>query len=180
MKELLELFTVFTRIGGFTFGGGYAMLPIIQEEVVEKRGWATEGEIIDYYAIGQSTPGIIAVNTATFVGYKRKGILGAIVATLGMVFPSVVIISIIANFFRQFQDNEIVRHAFGGIRVAVVALIINAISKMWGSSVKDYIGAILFTASFFVTVFFKISPMIIIVVSAVIGILIGMKRIDEI
>lgn len=178
MKELWELFIVFARIGGFTFGGGYAMLPIIQEEIVEKRGWATEEEIIDYYAIGQSTPGIIAVNTATFVGYKRRGIIGGIVATLGMVFPSVVIISIIANFFRQFQNYKAVQHAFGGIRVAVVALIINAISKMWGASIKDNIGILIFLASFIVMIAFKISPIIVIVASAIIGILIGRKEVD--
>ena len=96
MKELLELFGVFFRIGAFTFGGGYAMLPIIQREVVEKRGWASDEEVIDYYAIGQSTPGIIAVNTATFIGFKNKGIMGAIFATLGMISPSLVIITIIA------------------------------------------------------------------------------------
>lgn len=178
MRELWELFIVFARIGGFTFGGGYAMLPIIQEEVVEKRGWATEEEVIDYYAIGQSTPGIIAVNTATFIGYKQRGIIGGIAATLGMVFPSVVIITVIANFFRQFQDYQVVQHAFGGIRVAVVALILNAISKMWSASVKDNIGVLIFAASFITMIFFEISPIIVIVASATIGILVSKKRVD--
>lgn len=178
MRELWELFIVFARIGGFTFGGGYAMLPIIQEEVVEKRGWATEEEVIDYYAIGQSTPGIIAVNTATFIGYKQRGIIGGIAATLGMVFPSVVIITVIANFFRQFQDYQVVQHAFGGIRVAVVALILNAISKMWSASVKDNIGILIFAASFITMIFFEISPIIVIVASATIGILVSKKRVD--
>ena len=97
MKELWELFIVFAKIGGFTFGGGYAMLPILQREVVENRNWATSEELMDYYAIGQCTPGIIAVNTATFIGYKRKGIIGGIVATIGCVFPSLVIIMIIIS-----------------------------------------------------------------------------------
>lgn len=176
MRELWELFTVFARIGGFTFGGGYAMLPIIQEEVVEKRSWATEEEVIDYYAIGQSTPGIIAVNTATFIGYKRRGIIGGIVATLGMVFPSVVIITIIANFFRHFQDYKMVQHAFGGIRVAVVALILNAISKMWSASVKDKLGILIFAVTLIIMVFFQISPIIIIIASATVGILINKKK----
>lgn len=99
MKELWELFIVFAKIGGFTFGGGYAMLPILQREVVENRNWATSEELMDYYAIGQCTPGIIAVNTATFIGYKRKGIIGGIVATIGCVFPSLVIIMILKAMF---------------------------------------------------------------------------------
>ncbi len=176
MRELLELFIVFARIGGFTFGGGYAMLPIIQEEVVEKRGWATEEEVIDYYAIGQCTPGIIAVNTATFIGYKLRGIVGAIFATLGMVFPSVVIITIIATFFTHFQDYKVVQHAFGGIRVAVVALILNAIVKMWDKSVKDYIGVLIFVISFVIVAFMHISPIVVIVASAIAGIIIQGRR----
>ncbi len=178
MRELWELFIVFARIGGFTFGGGYAMLPIIQEEVVEKRGWATEEEVIDYYAIGQCTPGIIAVNTATFIGYKLKGIIGAIFATLGMVFPSVVIITLIAAFFRQFQDYAIVQHAFGGIRVAVVALILNAIVKMWNNSVKDIVGIVIFIAAFIVVAFMELSPIVVIVASATAGIIIQSRRMD--
>lgn len=178
MRELWELFIVFARIGGFTFGGGYAMLPIIQEEVVEKRGWATEEEVIDYYAIGQCTPGIIAVNTATFIGYKLKGIIGAIFATLGMVFPSVVIITLIAAFFRQFQDYAIVQHAFGGIRIAVVALILNAIVKMWNNSVKDIVGIVIFIAAFIVVAFMELSPIVVIVASATAGIIIQSRRMD--
>ena len=102
MKELIELFFVFAKIGLFTFGGGYAMLPMLQKEIVEKHKWAREDEIMDYFAIGQVTPGIIAVNTSTFVGYKTKGIIGGIVATAGMVFPSLIIITVIAVFFEKF------------------------------------------------------------------------------
>ena len=111
-NEYLDLFLTFARIGGLTFGGGYAMLPILQREVVEKRGWATENELSDYYAIGQCTPGIIAVNVATFIGNKRKGVLGGIIATFGVVFPSLVIITLIAAFLQNFADLEIVKHAF--------------------------------------------------------------------
>ena len=177
MKELWQLFNVFFRIGGFTFGGGYAMLPMMQKEIVEKRNWATDEEILDYYAIGQSTPGIIAVNTATFIGYKRKGIIGAVAATAGMVFPSLVIITLIAAFFRNFQDYSVVKHAFSGIRVAVVVLIFNAIMRMWKNSVKDWLGIILFCMAFAVAAFTDISPIIVIVVSAVLGIIINVKRI---
>mgnify|MGYP000998070893 CR=1 FL=1 len=178
MQELWELFIIFCRIGGFTFGGGYAMLPIIQREIVEKRKWATDQEILDYYAIGQSTPGIIAVNTATFIGYKRKGIIGAIVATAGMVFPSLVIITLIAAYFTQFQDYQIVKHAFAGIRVAVVVLILNAVIKMWKNSVKDWTGIVIFCAAFALTAFTGISSIIIIIISAVAGIFINIRRVE--
>lgn len=121
MKELWELFIVFAKIGGFTFGGGYAMLPILQREVVENRNWATSEELMDYYAIGQCTPGIIAVNTSTFIGYKRKGIIGGIVATIGCVFPSLVIIMIIAAFINSFTHIVWVQHALAGIRSVCVS-----------------------------------------------------------
>ena len=170
IKELFELFLIFCRIGGFTFGGGYAMLPIIQKEIVEKRNWATDEEVIDYYAIGQCTPGIIAINTATFIGYNRKGIAGAISATTGMVFPSIIIITAIAKFFQHFQDYEIVQSAFGGIRVVVVALIVNTVINMYKKSVKDYTGTIIFLLAFIAIGFMKISPILIIILSALIGI----------
>ena len=119
MNKLLDLFLTFARIGGLTFGGGYAMLPMLQKEVVEKRGWASEEELMDYYAIGQCTPGIIAVNTATFVGQKTAGIAGGIIATLGVVFPSLIIITIIAAFIQNFSDlaivqNDVMDYAYNG------------------------------------------------------------------
>lgn len=176
VRQLLELFIVFAKIGSFTFGGGYAMLPIIQEEIVDKRGWASEEEVIDYYAIGQCTPGIISVNTATFIGYKLRGIAGALFATLGIISPSIVIITTIATFFTHFQDYKVVQHAFGGIRVAVVALILNAIAQMWGKSVKDYVGVIIFIVAFVTVAFMNVSPIIIIVISAIAGIVIQDRR----
>ena len=117
MNIYLDLFCTFARIGAFTFGGGYAMLPLIQREVVEKKHWASEDEVMDYYAVGQCTPGVIAVNTATFIGYYQKGILGGICATLGVVTPSVIIILIIANLLTAFSSYPIVQHALGGIRI---------------------------------------------------------------
>lgn len=171
MKELWELFAIFFKMGSFTFGGGYAMLPIIQEEIVNKRNWATDEEILDYYAIGQSTPGIIAVNTATFIGYNQKGIIGGIVATLGIVSPSIILITIIATFFTNFQDYVLVQHAFGGIRVVVAALIFNTVLKMYKDSVKDWVGILLFIASFLLLAFLDITPIIVIITSAIIGII---------
>lgn len=171
MKELFNLFWVFAKIGSITFGGGYAMLPIIQREIVEKKKWATESEVMDYYAVGQCTPGVIAVNTATFIGYKLKGIIGGIIATLGVVFPSLVIIMIIAAFLSNFADLVIVQYAFGGIRVAVVALIISSIIKLWKSSVKTYIGFIIAIAAFILGAFLQVSPIYVVIGAAILGLL---------
>ena len=130
-RLLGELFLTFAKIGVMTFGGGYAMLPILQREVVENKGWATEEELADYFAIGQCTPGIIAVNTATFIGQKLCGAPGGITATLGVVFPSLVIITVIAAALRNFAEIPAVRHAFAGVRVCVCVLILNAVVKLW-------------------------------------------------
>lgn len=171
MKELMNLFWTFCRIGGLTFGGGYAMLPMLQKEVVETHKWATEQELLDYYAVGQATPGIIAVNTATFIGYKEKGILGAIFATSGVVFPALIIIMSIAGFIDSFSDLNIVQHAFSGIRVAVGVLILNALVNLVKGSVKDILGIILFVATFIISIVFNISVVYIVVASALIGII---------
>ena len=149
MNLYLDLFLTFAQIGVCTFGGGLAMLPILQREVVGKKGWCTDEELADYYAIGQCTPGIIAVNTATFVGHKQKGNLGGIVATLGVVFPSVVIIVLIAAFLRNFAHISAVAHAFNGVRAAVVALIASSVLKLGKSTlvspsaVAVYVGVLL-------------------------------------
>ncbi len=172
MKELATLFLLFARIGGLTFGGGYAMLPILQRELVDNRQWVTEEELADYYAIGQCTPGIIAVNTATFIGAKRKGIIGGIVATLGVVFPSMVIISIIAAFLQGFSDYPVVIHAFAGIRVCVCVLILNAVIKLWKKAVIDKWTLVIFLIVALGSVFTNLSPVIYVVAAAVAGILI--------
>ena len=173
MKILIDLFITFTKMGAVTFGGGYAMLPLIQRTIVENKAWATEEEILDYYAIGQCTPGIIAVNTATFVGYKQGGILGGIFATAGMVFPSLVIISLIAAFLENFADNPYVIHAFNGIRVCVGVLILNAVIKLWKGAVKDKIGIVVALAVFLLSAFTKISPVILVVLAGLTGLAIG-------
>lgn len=171
MKEMADLFLTFARIGGLTFGGGYAMLPMLQKEVVENRGWATEEELADYYAIGQCTPGIIAINTATFVGYRKFGVAGGIVATMGVVFPSLVIITIIAAFISNFADLPVVRHAFAGIRVCVCVLILNAVLKLRKNSVVDKPTSILFFAVFLLSVFTPLSPVVFVVLAGLAGIL---------
>ncbi len=171
MKELIRLFTTFFRIGLFTFGGGYAMLPLIQREVVEKNKWATEDEVMDYYAVGQCTPGVIAVNVGTFIGYKRKGIVGGIAATLGVVCPSVIIISIIAACLTHFSDNVYVQHALAGIRIAVCALVSVSIFKLFKKGIVDAVTAVIAVCVFVIMRLISISPVISVVVSALVGIL---------
>lgn len=170
MKILGELFLTFMQVGGLTFGGGYAMLPILQREVVEKRGWATDEELTDYFAVGQCTPGIIAVNTATFVGQKQAGVLGGIVATLGIVAPSLVIISILAGFINTFAELAVVKNAFAGIRVCVCVLIFNAVCKLWKGSVKSKLALAIFAVVTLGSLFFDLSPVLFVVVAAVLGI----------
>ncbi len=170
MKELIDLFLTFARIGGLTFGGGYAMLPMLQREVVERRGWATEEELMDYYAIGQCTPGVIAVNTATFIGSKQRGIPGGIAATLGVVFPSLVIISVIAAFISNFSDLAVVKDAFAGIRVCVFVLILNAVVKLGKASVKDALTLCICLAVLVASVLLDLSPIVFVLCAGVAGI----------
>lgn len=148
MNLCLDLFLTFARIGVCTFGGGYAMLPILQREVVDKKGWCTVEDLADYYAIGQCTPGVIAVNTATFVGTKLKGNLGGVFATLGVAFPSTVIILAIASFLNTFASFPLVQHAFAGVRACVCALILSSVLKLWKKTVVDKATLALFTVIF--------------------------------
>lgn len=173
MPLLLDLFCAFFRIGLFTFGGGYAMLPLLQREIVEKKKWATEEEMLDYFAVGQCTPGIIAVNTATFVGFKEKKLSGAIFATLGIVSPSLVIITVIAALLSNFAHIAAVQNAFAGIRVAVCVLILNSIVKLWKKSVVDKLTFAVFLTVFIGSVLLShVSPVVFIVAAAVLGIVV--------
>lgn len=171
MKELWDLFWTFAKMGAVTFGGGYAMLPILQREIVEKREWATEEEVMDYYAVGQCTPGIIAVNVATFIGQKLRGISGGIVATLGIVFPSLVIITLLAGLIQNFADIPVVINAFAGIQVCVCVLIFNAVRKLLKKAIVDKATAVIFVVVLLGGVFLEISPVWFVVLAAVAGIL---------
>ncbi len=168
-NSLLELFLVFAKIGGTTFGGGYAMLPILQLEIVEKRHWATEEELMDYYAIGQCTPGIIAVNTATFIGYRKFGLAGGIIATCGVVAPSLVIITLIAMFLTNFAEIPAVKYAFDGIRAAVCVLIFNAVIKLGKKSLKDSLCIIIFLVILALSLFAPVSPVWLVVAAGAAG-----------
>jgi len=171
LKQLWELFWVFAKMGAITFGGGYAMLPILQREVVEKRRWATEEEVMDYYAVGQCTPGIIAVNTATFIGQKVGGVSGGILATLGVVFPSLVIISLLAGLIQNFAHIPVVINAFAGIQVCVCVLIFNAVRKLLKKAVVDKATAVIFVVVLLGSVFLDLSPVWFVVLAAFAGIL---------
>ena len=143
---LADLFLTFFRIGLMMFGGGYAMLPILQREVVEKKGWSTEDQLADYYAVGQCTPGIIAVNTATFVGSSTAGVSGAVLATLGVVTGPLIVILIIASFLSGYMDLPVIAHAFSGVRACVTALILSSVIKLFTGSVKDWPSRIIYLA----------------------------------
>lgn len=169
--SLLDLFIAFAKVGVMTFGGGYAMIPILERELIEKRSWATNEELMDYYAVGQCTPGVIAVNTATFIGNKLAGIVGGIVATLGVIFPSVVIITVIAGVLTNFADIPAVKSAFSGIRVCVCVLIFNSVLKLYKSAVIDKAALVIFCVVLVCSFFLKLSPVILVVASASAGIL---------
>lgn len=176
MKKLIDLFFTFAKIGVCTFGGGLTMLPMLKYELVEKRGWTDEDKLLDYYAIGQCTPGIIAVNTATFVGYDRAGVLGGIIATLGVVFPSIVIILLIAALLTNFMDNIYVGYALAGIRVAVCALLVNTCITLAKKSIVDIYGVIVYLLVIALSFAFSVPSILIVIFSAVIGAIYALKR----
>lgn len=169
LKQFLELYFVFAKIGTFTIGGGLAMMPMIQKELIEKRHWITDDELLDYYAVGQSTPGIVAVNVSTFVGYKQLGILGGIIATFGMVTPSLVIIMLLANFINSIDDYPIVQKALKGINVAVTALLTSVVVNFSKKTIKNIFNAICMIISFVVVFFLKIQSFYIILAALLIG-----------
>ena len=170
MKTLLELVLAVAKVGVMTFGGGYAMIPMLEREIVDNKGWVSSEEIMDYYAVGQCTPGVIAVNTATFVGYRVAGNLGGVVATLGVIFPSLVIITLIAGILTNFADIPAVKSAFAGIRVCVCVLIFNAVVKLWKNAVPDKAALVLCLGVLLLSVFLDLSPVIFVIVCAAAGI----------
>ena len=172
MRKLLSLYALFFKLGCINFGGGYALLPLLQKELVDKRGWATEEELTDYYAIGQCTPGAIAVNVSTFIGYKIKGVLGGIVATIGFVSPAFLIIVLLAAVINQFADNEYVKHAFAGIRVAVFVLVLSAIIKLAKKSIVDVITGVIATSVALLAIFTDIPLFIYVIIAGILGLFI--------
>lgn len=171
MKELLDLYFTFFRIGGLTFGGGLTMLPMLKYELAEKKQWVAEDELLDYYAIGQCTPGIIAVNVSTFVGYKRKGIPGAVASTLGMISPSLIIVSILALFLDQFMNNQTMAHAIAGVKAVVCALMTNTVITL---AKKSFINALcvgIGILAFIGAVFTPIPTISIVIAAGILGVI---------
>ena len=171
MKEIWELYITFFKIGGLTFGGGLAMLPMFKFELVEKKKWITEEELLDYYAIGQCTPGIIAVNTATFVGNERRGIIGGIIATLGMITPSIVIVSMIAIFLSEYMDHPVLNHALMGIRAVVCALMLHTIITLTKKAVVNIASAIIMICSCILVYFVDFPTIGIVILAGIVGVI---------
>jgi len=171
VSDIFSLFVTFFKVGLFTFGGGYAMLPIIEHEIVNKKGWITSEELLQYFSLSQCTPGVIAVNTATFVGTKKHGFLGAVATTLGVVTPSIIIISIFASVLKRLDDLPAIAHAFAGIRPAVAALIVVSCIKIFKSSVKSPSQILVCILSFVLVAVFKLSPIIVVIIASVYGLL---------
>lgn len=171
IKKSGELYISFFKVGGLTFGGGLAMLPMLQREIVDDRKWCTEEEILDMYAIGQCTPGIIAVNTATYVGYKQAGFFGGMAATLGVISPSILIITLIASILKNFIHLPVVVHALAGIRIVVCALMLNTVLTMAKKGIIDKFGAVLFVIAFVLACFTPIPTAAIVIVSGIAGVL---------
>ena len=173
---LWQLFLSFARIGVMTFGGGYAMIPMLEREVVDKHGWATSEELMDYYAVGQCTPGVIAINTATFIGRKQGGVLGGIVASLGMVFPSLVIICVIAGILTNFAELPAVKSAFAAIRVCVCVLIFNSVVKLLKSAVVDVPTGVIFALVTLIACLTGLSPVLFVLCAALLGVLLNVIK----
>ncbi len=184
MKELLELYWTFVKIGCVTFGGGYAMLPILERELADKRGWTTLDDLQDYFAIGQCTPGIIALNVSTFIGQKRKGVAGAVAAALGFLTCPIALIIVIAAFLRNYASEPLVQHAFAGIRVCVCVLILQAILRLWKSSVVDPFTLVLYAvilalsaiSSFTALLPFKIPAAVLVILAGVAGLVASLLK----
>lgn len=171
---LAKLFWSFFKIGLFTFGGGYAMIPLLQAELVERKKWLNDSEIMDYYSIGQCTPGVIAVNVSTFTGYKLGGFWGAVAATSGIVSPSLIIITILAKVINLFFDNQYMMHAFTGIRIAVIALMADVVVSMWRKNITDWRQLMIFILVLGMMIFAAVSPIWIVIATGTLGL--ALKR----
>ena len=181
-KKLLKLFLTFLKIGAFTFGGGYAMIPVFQKEAVEKNGWVTDDDILEIIAIAESTPGPIAINSATFIGYRTCGVLGSAVATFGVVLPSFLIILLISFVLQQFQEIPVVQYAFNGIRAGVLALLFKALWSMYQKAPKGWAAYVVMAGAFVLTAFLKVNVLYVIVGCAVFGLvtsLLAKRRLEK-
>lgn len=173
--SLWKIYWIFAQMGAVCFGGGYAMLSLVQRVIVEEHGWATEEELMDYYAIGQCTPGVIAVNVSTFIGHKLRGIPGAIVASLGFISPSILIITVIAAFLESFASNAVVAHALAGIRVCVCVLILNAVLSLGKKAIKNKLSWVIFGVSTLIAAFTDVPTVAIVLGAGLVGYILYLK-----
>jgi chromate transporter len=169
VKSYLDLLWIFIKMGCLTFGGGYAMMPVLERELIRKRGWTTMDEVMDYYTIAQVTPGIIAVNVSTFIGYKRKGVLGGIIATVGFVLPGVILMIAAAFCLQRFADYPAVRHGFAGVRVAVGALILDTVLKLIKGVFKDFKALVICILAFALSALLSASPVLLVIAGGIAG-----------
>lgn len=172
MKLNLELYLTFFRIGLFTFGGGYAMIPLIEREMVDRKKWVKESDIVDVFALSQTMPGAIAINSATLIGYRMGGMKASLAAMLGVITPSIVILTLIALFFNQYLDQPIIKAAFIGIRSGIVALVIKAGIRIAKSAVKDRLTLVICVVAVISIVIFDVNAIFLIIGGASIGMLI--------
>lgn len=179
LKTLLELYYRFAKIGTFTIGGGLAMMPMMERELINNKHWITEEDLLDYYAIGQSTPGIVAVNVATFVGFKQAGIIGGIFATLGMVTPSLVIIMVLAGLINSISDYPYVQKALAGINVAVAALLTSVVVKFAKKTIKKFFHALYMLAAFALVFFLKVPSVWIILAALTTGVILSLVKVKK-
>lgn len=168
-KVLLNLITSFFRIGLFTFGGGYAMLTLLEDEVVHRRKWLSHSEVLDLYAIGQTTPGVIMVNVATFIGFKQARYPGAVLATAAVVLPSLLVVSLLVLLLHNIADSSVVQKALAGINIAVAAMLCSAIVRLWQQSVKSWMGVLILCGAFFAVQWLGLSAIVVIPAAAIVG-----------
>ena len=176
MKKYLEYYLTWFRIGLFTFGGGYAMLPMIEKEIIERHHWTTEDEVMNYYAIAQCTPGVIAVNVSTFVGYFQSGVVGALFSTLGVISPSILIITAIAGILTSFSDLAVVQHALAGIRIAVCILMSTSIIKLFKKGVVDVYTSVIFGVALLIAVMTNVPTVLLVISAGVLGVIFSMIK----
>lgn len=166
---LWNLFITFFKIGVMTFGGGYAMLPILQREIADNKKWSSDNELMDYFAIGQCTPGMIAVNVATFIGYKKQGFIGGLSATLGIIAPSILIITLLSFGLSQWETHPLLTHALGGVRICVTVLVLDVIIKLGKQSITDGATIFIFLLILALTFFTSLSPVSAVLIAGALG-----------
>lgn len=179
-KTLYEIFKTFFKVGTLLLGGGYVILPLLQSELVEKKQWIDSDELCEYYALSQSLPGVIAINTATFVGHKLKGALGAFVATFGVILPAFLAIILLATLFQEIVNVGFIKSIFYGIGIGVILLLTLAVKEMWSKCIVDKFTCYVFLGAFILSSCFKVAPALIVILATISGVLYKKFRIKNV